>query len=734
MTPILYESSEVDFKTNGLGKLAEIQNAEITEQRNGILQLTATYPVAGRRYNDISIGRLILAKPSPKDANHAFRITNLQLDISGKNVEIQADSITYDLRNNLIKSVKIKDDNGLMAMNAIKGAMVHQSIFDFYSNIETVSSTELSYVNPLEAIAGTNGSILQYWGGEMLRENRRISMYKRRGDDDVMTFRLGKNISSMTYTIDTANLVTKIYPYVKQTVNEVDKYIEGDSVESPNMNKYFDIYIRPVDVSQDIQIEQDESEDSIKAKINEYAKNWFTKSENTDVDLPEVTIEVDVISLRESADLSDQFKELENIGLTDTVTVFVPEFNVDVTAVVNELHYDPVSEQVISLTIGTARLSYTDYNKSQFEDMQNKITVINEEANYAATKLWDTETELNFSTDGIIATDPNYPQRLVIFNSAGIGVSEDGGKTFGNAITGKGINATAITTGILKAIQIIGVTITGSTITSRDGSTQASITLNNGELTFKNRDGRDVAAIVPTTDGSSGVANGSAILQYPGEIFSINTNDPNAGMSLPLIKVPADSNVNDPYFELPGKLSGGITSRDNTLWISARNQVILSGNGGSSNALNVYGDHVDVLGNFNVYNGSKNAVHPTREGFRATPAYETAESYLGDIGEAITDGDGTIEIKIEDLFGDTINTDYAYQVFLSSYSKSHVWVSERGKTSFVVESDEPNVPFTWELKGKRRGYEGERLVDSGLTYKDAEKMYKEVQASDEDID
>lgn len=715
MTPILYESSEVDFKTNGLGKLAEIQNAEVTEQRNGILQLTATYPVAGRRYNDISIGRLILAKPSPKDANHAFRITNLQLDISGKNVEIQADSITYDLRNNLIKSIKIEDDNGLMAMNAIKGAMVHQSIFDFYSNIETVSSTELSYVNPLEAIAGTSGSILQYWGGEMMRENRRISMYKRRGDDDVMTFRLGKNISSMTYTIDTANLVTKVYPYVKQTVNEVDKYIEGDSVESPNMNKYFDIYIRPIDVSQDIQIEQDESEDSIKVKINEYAKNWFTKSENTDVDLPEVTIEVDVISLRESADLKYQFKELETIGLTDTVTVFVPEFNIDVTAVVNELHYDPVSEQVISLTIGTARLSYTDYNKSQFEDMQNKITVINEEANYAATKLWDTETELNFSTDGIIATDPNYPQRLVIFNSAGIGVSEDGGKTFGNAITGKGINATAITTGILKAIDITASRLYGDNIdiNLKSGAVEFQkgyIEGNGGKIRFdldnsyfrtfdSNNNGFQLqnGQFVFYQNFMSGNQNEIGRLQY--DVLA----EGGAGISLNS-KNGVDLSTQSPFAAISIG-SGGLATGDTKL---------------------AFQGNASFWGNLSVL-GSKNAVHVTHDGLRATPAYETAESYLGDIGSAVTDNDGQVTINIETLFGEVVNTDFEYQVFLQSYGDGYVYVTERNEDNFIVKSSVPNIEFGWEIKAKRRGYENTRLELTDTTY---EKLKEVVENGD----
>lgn len=47
MTPILYEKDEIDFTSQGLGSLAEIYDADVAEQRNGLLQLTASYPVTG---------------------------------------------------------------------------------------------------------------------------------------------------------------------------------------------------------------------------------------------------------------------------------------------------------------------------------------------------------------------------------------------------------------------------------------------------------------------------------------------------------------------------------------------------------------------------------------------------------------------------------------------------------------------------------------------------------------
>ena len=92
MTPILYKSDEIDFLNNGLGQLNELYSVDIQEQRNGLLTFTGSYPVTGQHYSDIQEGRIILAKPSPLDDNHAFRIVNTQLDISGYAVQIEADS------------------------------------------------------------------------------------------------------------------------------------------------------------------------------------------------------------------------------------------------------------------------------------------------------------------------------------------------------------------------------------------------------------------------------------------------------------------------------------------------------------------------------------------------------------------------------------------------------------------------------------------------------------------
>lgn len=158
--------------------------------------------------------------------------------------------------------------------------------------------------------------------------------------------------------------------------------------------------------------------------------------------------------------------------------------------------------------------------------------------------------------------------------------------------------------------------------------------------------------------------------------------------------------------------------------ILGNHKIGLSGDTGVTGGLS-------VTGNLSVL-GKKNAIHVTRDGIRETPAYETAESYLGDIGTARTDDEGKIIIPIEKLFSDVINTDYEYQVFLQSYGKGFVYVTSRDKTSFTVQSSVPNLSFVWEIKGKRRGYEKDRLVLADITYDEIEEI-KEQKMQEEEV-
>lgn len=71
------------------------------------------------------------------------------------------------------------------------------------------------------------------------------------------------------------------------------------------------------------------------------------------------------------------------------------------------------------------------------------------------------QSELSIPDNGgLLAIDKNNPNNVVLFNAAGLGVSNDGGATFENAITGLGVNASVVTTGTMLADRIAGGILT----------------------------------------------------------------------------------------------------------------------------------------------------------------------------------------------------------------------------------------------------------------------------------
>lgn len=374
-------------------------------------------------------------------------------------------------------------------------------------------------------------------------------------------------------------------------------------------------------------------------------------------------------------------------------------------------------------------LSFAEQQKTSQSTLSNvaagKIPVPNEwltsQVQLATNNLLAARTELRFTDQGIIAIDKSDANKVVIFNSAGVGISTDGGQTFKSAITADGV----------VAERIFGNLISGVAFKTENAG-GFSLTLNSGSLRIK-RDDFEFGALTATTDATTNKANGFAIWNQPGSIFSINQGS-TTGMSLPIFKIPETATAEDRRYYLYGSLMSPLISKqDGGMWIYHDSKVNVSADGGQNAQFSVTQSAVKVWGDFYVYNGSKNAAQVTRDGIRATPAYELAENYVGDIGEGKTGEDKTVRVDIDPLVFDLINTDKPYQVFLTAYSDAHFWVSERGKDYFIVSSDTPNSSFGWELKGKRRGFEDQRLVDTKDTYEDLEKMEGLIPNGDQNV-
>ncbi|WGN89764.1 hypothetical protein [Ligilactobacillus faecis] len=148
---------------------------------------------------------------------------------------------------------------------------------------------------------------------------------------------------------------------------------------------------------------------------------------------------------------------------------------------------------------------------------------------------------------------------------------------------------------------------------------------------------------------------------------------------------------------------GNLDSSGNNIYMIA-NGVCINANG--ETLIGTGG--LTVKGRLGV-EGSKNSIVDTSQGKTAINAYETAEYYFGDIAKANTGTFKRIKILIDPLFLETINTSIDYHVFVSSYGDGYAWVSEMKGDYFVIESNVPNLPVSYEIKAKRKQYENVRL-------------------------
>ncbi|MFB7301673.1 phage tail spike protein [Heyndrickxia sporothermodurans] len=367
MFPILYAKDETSFIHNGLGVLSGAVSSVGEEELNGLFELKIEYDSDGFLADVIENDMIVKAKVNDKQDPQLFRIYAHEKSLENDNLIIYAQHITYDAAGNFVESLELDDVTTAQAMAAIQANLAYPSKITFSSsNTTTRSSTKLYRTNPLQMVAGIDGSILDHWGGEIERDNFRIVMHKRRGSDDGVLIAYKKNLTGLEAKFDTSKVITRIFPFKVIRDEETEKEqvitIPGKYIDSPNINKYPFIRILPVDYSEDESVTDQES---LQAKASTY---FNTGSK----DLPTVTMEVEFEPLWDTEEYKD-VAVLESVGMGDTVTVHHSKMGVDIKAHVVKIEYDTIAEKNRKVTIGDVQARFTDYFNQTKNDVENKV-------------------------------------------------------------------------------------------------------------------------------------------------------------------------------------------------------------------------------------------------------------------------------------------------------------------------------------------------------------------------
>lgn len=385
MRPILYEQNERVFDTNGMGILHDAISAEVTEVRNSEFELELKYPVGGEWAKALTQNRYILVKPNDYDEPHAFRIYEVEKEVDSNQITVKAVTKTDELSGNIIKPLSIKSATPSAAWEQLKRVAVDPIDYNFISDIQTSKDTNMDIRNVLNAIAGEEGSFIDTWGGEIKRTNNTIYLYSKRGKDHVTTIRPRKNLKNVKVKSSMAGKFTRILPYVTFTPEgegEAEQVIYGDIIKSPHYDDYFVKRIVPLDLSSEFNNSDSPAKEGEKkkaptpAQVTVKAQSYFT-SKNKDADKPDLSVEVEMIPLQDSTEWDRRIiQALEKIQLCDTVDVYVPKIDCDVTVKVRKIVYDALRERIIKIeasSSGSGRASLADQQKAQWQDLTNKV-------------------------------------------------------------------------------------------------------------------------------------------------------------------------------------------------------------------------------------------------------------------------------------------------------------------------------------------------------------------------
>lgn len=385
MIPILFAKTckvwPDDFQNNGLGLIAHALKCEVTEERNGPLELELTYPANGPLAKVFDFHQLILAKPNNVDDDHLFRIYDISKDVVSGTITVNAYSRTNDLGSSMVGDVTSVQRDPQAVLDLMQKKMINKLPYEFTMHTDIpakdteVDISEYKYKNPLECLVGTEWSFIHRFGGEVRRRNTGIDILGKRGFDRGNVVRPAKNLDGFKYNISAKGLVTAILPWCKYVDDkQIEHVVEGDVVMSKHVNDYPIVFFQSIDFSQEKIDKKDGTQEDIKTKEqlmnHRKVKHWFSNHDN--IDKPNTSVDVNIKQLADTGYYSKEtLAELEKFSVCDTATFYVPSLDIDMSMKLTKIRFDVLSEKTVELSAGSTHSSL--YEKITVDTTTKKL-------------------------------------------------------------------------------------------------------------------------------------------------------------------------------------------------------------------------------------------------------------------------------------------------------------------------------------------------------------------------
>ena len=313
MMPIIYESTETAFISNGLGRLYDCSSCVVTEERNGIYECDFDYPVDGRNYDLIQVGRIIGVTHDETGDIQPFDIVSFTRPINGI-VAFHCVHISY--RQSYMTVTGKNITTLASAFTLLKNNATPKNPFEYItdkSSSGTVKSADGVPKTVKQMLGGVEGSILDTYGGEYEWDKWQVILHSSRGQVRDFSVRYGVNMLTYNEEYDASNCYSACIPYwTDGTVTIVGNKQTNSGVTPSGREQCI-----PLDVSDKFEAQP------TKAQVNATGLSVMNGENPT---VPAQNIEVSFVRLQDMGEY-ELYENLLQCGLCDTITVVFPDFN-----------------------------------------------------------------------------------------------------------------------------------------------------------------------------------------------------------------------------------------------------------------------------------------------------------------------------------------------------------------------------------------------------------------------
>ena len=462
---ILYDTEELEFETLGLGVLRDAISVSVTEELNGLFELTIEYPIDGYLFNELKFTRIICCKSNPYSKPQPFRIYSISTPIN-RTVTINAAHISYDLSGFIVDPFSATNLDETIA--GLKNKVYGDCPFEYVHTVNESGNVNVSEPKSVRSVLGEHVS--KAYQPDFTFDGLTIIMEDKRGSETGVNVVYGKNLIDINQEENNTNVYTGVYPFWRDDEDNVAVLTER-VIKTPGEWNYTKIY--PLDLSDEF--ETIPTQDEMRAFAIAYIEAYS-------IGIPEISLSISVLQLNGS----DYEREMLSgkINLGDTITVQFPDAKVNAKARCIKTVYNPLENRYDTLELGDAVRTLADsIISSQTIDSKinaamdsNKAYVDNAITNATKPKEGSVLLYPNDKPEALLAMDStNLSESQIVwkFDEDGLSVSTNGyngtytsfhqnGKS---ALNDNTVDSLDIASGTIESLDVTTITKKVGTVT-----------------------------------------------------------------------------------------------------------------------------------------------------------------------------------------------------------------------------------------------------------------------------